>query len=118
MVLRALHRHSVVELGRACPVQRTTMLPQMRGGRLASFTGGEIGAAAVTPDPLLLLRQQGSLGDEDLVLGCPVETDPLPFYLFIYQLFGHPNLRCVGDRGLVLIAMVTTVTVALVWCIE
>lgn len=112
MVPCTLHRHSVVVLGRACPVQRPTMLLQMRGEQLASFTGGEIGAAAVTPDPLLLLRHQGSLGDEDRVLGCPVETDPLPFYLFIYQLFGHLNLRCVGDSGLVHIARVTTVTVA------
>lgn len=59
----------------------------MRGGQLASFTGGEIGAAAVTPDPLLLLRHQGSLGDEDRVLGCPVETDPLPFSFIYFSAF-------------------------------
>lgn len=65
--------------------------------------------AAATPDPLPLLRHEGSLGDEDQVLGCPVETDPLLFYLFIYQLFAR--LGRAGE-GLVHIAGVESVAVA------
>lgn len=71
---------------RAVPALCATYVrvPRTRGRQLATFTGGEIRvAAAATPDPLPLLRHEGSLGDEDQVLGCPVETDPLLFYLFI-----------------------------------
>lgn len=67
--------------------------------------------AAATPDPLPLLRHEGSLGDEDQVLGCPVETDPLLFYLFIYQLFARLGRLRAGE-GSVHIAGVETVAVA------
>lgn len=92
-------------------VRRTSAFPRTRGRQLATFTGGEIRVAAATPDPLPLLRHEGSLGDEDQVLGCPVETDPLLFYLFIYQLFARLGRPRAGE-GSVHIAGVETVAVA------